>query len=55
VPACLLQLEVLFLEHRFARRVLRRVRVERVLWAWAGDVPVVELDRPRQICGHWAF
>ena len=38
---CLLQLEVLFREHRFARRVLRRVRVERVLWAWAGDVPVV--------------
>jgi hypothetical protein len=21
--------------------VLKRVRVERVLWAWAGDVPVV--------------
>jgi hypothetical protein len=38
---CLLQLEVLFREHRFARRVLKRVRVERVLWAWAGDVPVV--------------
>jgi hypothetical protein len=38
---CLLQLEVLFREHRFARRVLRRVRVERVLWTWAGDVPVV--------------
>ena len=38
---CLLQLEVLFREHRFARRVLKRVRAERVLWAWAGDVPVV--------------
>jgi hypothetical protein len=40
---CLLQLEVLFREHRFARRlrVLGRVRVERVLWTWAGDVPVV--------------
>jgi hypothetical protein len=28
-------------EHRFPRRVLKRVRVDRVLWAWAGDVPVV--------------
>ena len=38
---CLLQLEMLFREHRFPRRVLKRVRVDRVLWAWAGDVPVV--------------
>jgi hypothetical protein len=38
---CLLELEVLFGEHRFPRRVPRRMRVERVLWAWAGDVPVV--------------
>jgi hypothetical protein len=38
---CLLELEVLFGEHRFPRRVLRRMRVERVLWAWAGDVPLV--------------
>ena len=38
---CLLQLELLFREHRFPRRVLKRVRVDRVLWAWAGDVPVV--------------
>jgi hypothetical protein len=32
---------MLFREHRFPRRVLKRVRVNRVLWAWAGDVPVV--------------
>jgi hypothetical protein len=38
---CLLELEVLFGEHRFPRRVPRRMRVKRVLWAWAGDVPVV--------------
>jgi hypothetical protein len=38
---CLLQLEMLFREHRFPRRVLNRVRVDRVLWAWAGEVPVV--------------
>jgi hypothetical protein len=38
---CLLQLELLFREHRFLRRVLKRVRVGRVLWAWASDVPVV--------------
>jgi hypothetical protein len=40
---CLLQLEMrLFREHRFPRRgVLKRVRVDRVVWAWAGDVPVV--------------
>jgi hypothetical protein len=37
----LLQLELLFREHRFPRRVLKRVCVDRVLWAWAGDVPVV--------------
>jgi hypothetical protein len=40
----LLELEVLLLlfgEHRFPRRVLRRMRVERVLWVCAGNVPVV--------------
>jgi hypothetical protein len=43
---CLLELEVLFGEHRFPRRVLSKAEgcvwsVERVLWAMAGDVPVV--------------
>jgi hypothetical protein len=41
---CLLQLEMrLFREHRLLPRrgVLKRVRVDRVVWAWAGDVPVV--------------
>jgi hypothetical protein len=43
---CLLELEVLFGEHRFPRRVLRRMRVERVLWACAcgRHASGVELD-----------
>jgi hypothetical protein len=32
------------------------VWVERVLWAWAGDVPVLmSWAGPDKICGHWAF
>jgi hypothetical protein len=37
----LFNLCLLHLEHRFSRRVMKRVRGDRVIWAWAGDVPVV--------------